>query len=109
MVAALARAFGDYDAVVAPSLPTVALPIDLPFSKAYPKFPGVVDLISPGNLAGVPALCVPNGFGERGLPTGLTFLGRPFEEAKLVAIRTQYQARTAFAAARPTLSAPAAP
>jgi len=101
MVAALAHAFGEFDAVVAPSLPTVALPIDLPFSKAYPKYPGVVDLISPGNLAGIPALCVPNGFGEHGLPTGLTFVGSAFEEAKLVAIGTEYQARTTFAIARP--------
>jgi len=105
IVAALAHAFGAYDAVVAPSLPTVALPIDLPFSKAYPKYPGVVDLISPGNLAGVPALCVPNGFGEHGLPTGLTFLGAAFDEAKLVAIGTEYQARTTFALARPNVVA----
>jgi len=45
----------------------------------------------------------PNGFGEDGLPTGLTFLGAAFDEAKLVAIRTEYQARTTFALARPNV------
>jgi len=46
-----------------------------------------------------------HGFGEHGLPTGLTFLGAAFDEAKLVAIGTEYQARTTFALARPNVGA----
>ncbi len=104
MVDALAEAFDGYDAIVAPTLPTVAYPIALPFDKAYPKYPGAVDLISSGNLTGVPAIGVPNGFGENGLPTGLSLLGRPFCEAKLTQIARGYQARTDFHTRRPTLA-----
>lgn len=104
MTAAFERAFGEYDAIVSPTISTVALPIGLPFDKAYPKYPGVVSLISPGNLTGVPAIGFPNGFGENGLPTGITLLGRPFCEAKLTQIAREYQARTDFHRNRPPQS-----
>lgn len=103
MVEAFAGAFDGYDAIAAPTLPTVAFPIALPFDKAYPKYPGAVDLISAGNLTGVPAVAVPNGFGENGLPTGLSLLGRPFCETKLTQIARGYQTRTDFHTRRPPL------
>lgn len=105
-VAALDRAFEGYDAIVSPTIPTVALPIDRPFDKAYPKYPGAVDLTVPGALAGYPALSVPNGFGPHGLPTGLAFLGRPFAEARLAALGRAYQARTTFHRQRPNVATP---
>ncbi len=58
-----------YDAIVSPTLSTVTFPVGVPFDKAYPKYPGGPSLISPGNLAGLPALALPNGFGPNGLPT----------------------------------------
>ncbi len=104
MLAAFEKAFAPYDAIATPTLPTVAYPIDLPFDKAYPKYPGVVDPISAGNLTGVPAIGFPNGFGENGLPTGMSLIGRPFCEAKLTFIAREYQARTDFQTRRPTLT-----
>ena len=100
---AFERAFAPFDAVVAPTLPTVAYPVDLSFDKAYTAYPGVVSLISAGNLTGVPAIGIPNGFGPNGLPTGLSFLGRPFGEAKLVQIARGFQSRTTFHTRRPVL------
>jgi len=105
MLAAFERAFNAYDAVATPTLPTVALSIDLPFDKAYPKYQGVIDAISPGNLTGIPAICFPNGFGENGLPTGFSLFGRPFCEAKLTRIAREYQARTDFQTRRPPVAA----
>ena len=105
MIDAFAKAFETYDAIAAPTLSTVAYPIAIPFDKAYPRYPGAVDLISSGNLTGVPAIALPNGFGEHGLPTGLSLLGRPFCEAKLVQIARGYQARTDFHTRRPPLPA----
>jgi aspartyl-tRNA(Asn)/glutamyl-tRNA(Gln) amidotransferase subunit A len=90
-----------YDALVFPTLPTVAYPIGVPFDKVYLDAPGAIDPITPGNLAGIPALSVPNGFGDFGLPTGLGFLGNAWAEAKLAAIAGEYQARTSFHRARP--------
>jgi Asp-tRNA(Asn)/Glu-tRNA(Gln) amidotransferase A subunit family amidase len=47
------------------------------------------------NLTGHPAICVPTGFDNRQrLPTSITFLGRLYEEGKLLAIAEAYQQLT---------------
>jgi len=79
MVRALADAFGAYDAVAGPTIGTVTYPIGKPFDKTYTQYSGTPDLISPGNLAGVPAIALPNGFGENGLPTSITLQGTAFQ------------------------------
>jgi len=103
MSEAFARSFGAYDAIVTPTLASVAYPVELPFARAYPKYPGTVSLIAPGNLTGVPAIGFPNGFGPHGLPTGISLLGRPWCEAKLTRIARQYQRRTDHHRKRPVL------
>ena len=103
MCAAFEHAFGGFDAIVSPTLSTVAYPIDLPFEKAYPKYPGTVSLIAPGNLTGWPAIGFPNGFGPNGLPTGASLLGKPFGEAAIASIVRGYQARTDFHGHRPPM------
>ncbi len=47
-----------------------------------------------GNLCGLPAVTVPNGFGDGGLPTGLEFMGRAYSEARIREVARAYQART---------------
>ncbi len=100
---ALVRAFEGYDAIVHPTLPTVAYPVGLPFDKAYPKYPGATGLGSPGNLAGLPAMSVPNGFGENQLPTGLAIMGRAWGEMQLTQIAKAFQVRTQFHLEHPKL------
>ena len=100
---ALERAFEPYDAIVHPTLPTVAYPVGLPFDKAYPKYPGETGLGSPGNLAGLPSISVPNGLGENHLPTGLAMMGRAWGEAQLTQIAKAYQSRTKFHLQHPAL------
>ncbi|MGE5346126.1 MAG: amidase [Acidithiobacillales bacterium] len=90
-----------YDALVAPSRETVAYPIGVDFDKAYPNVRGGPAVIPAGNLAGQPALSVPNGFGENGLPTGIQFTGRAFSDEILVAIGAEYQRRTDWHLKRP--------
>lgn len=107
MIADFESAFGAYDAIVSPTLPTVAYPIALPFKMAYLKYPGTASLIEAGNLTGWPAIGFPNGFGEQSLPTGISLLGQPFKEAKIAAIVRAYQNRTDFHERRPTLMASA--
>jgi aspartyl-tRNA(Asn)/glutamyl-tRNA(Gln) amidotransferase subunit A len=87
--------FESVDVLVAPTFSTVAPPIDKPFDKAYP---GTNDgeLITACNLAGIPAVSVPNGFGLHGLPTGLMFAGPAFSEASLVEIAAAYQSQTGY-------------
>lgn len=90
-----------FDAIVAPTLATVAPPIDRKFSDYQTGF-SAGSLSGAENAAGIPAITVPNGVGERGLPTGLKFVGRAFEENRLLAVATHYQRLTDWHLRRPT-------
>jgi Asp-tRNA(Asn)/Glu-tRNA(Gln) amidotransferase A subunit family amidase len=46
------------------------------------------------NLTGQPCFLVPHGFNEKGNPTSLTFVGRVFGEAELLAAARAYQEAT---------------
>jgi aspartyl-tRNA(Asn)/glutamyl-tRNA(Gln) amidotransferase subunit A len=92
-----------YDALVYPSQPTVAYPVGPRFSKTYTQWPGAVDPVTSANLAGIPAISVPNGFAEHGLPTGLGIISSAWREPQLVAIGNAYQARTPFHSRHPKL------
>lgn len=82
-----------YDAIVAPTLSTVAGPIDQPFA-AWSKGFSSTSIGGAGNVAGVPAVSIPNGFGADGLPTGLQLVGRAFEENRILTIAAELQRRT---------------
>ncbi|MEA2723395.1 MAG: aspartyl-tRNA(Asn)/glutamyl-tRNA(Gln) amidotransferase subunit [Gemmatimonadales bacterium] len=89
------------DAIVAPTLPTVAWPLDAAFDKVYPDFSGGSSIGGAANLSGVPGLFLMNGTGESGLPTSLQLTGRALGEESLVAIGIRYQERTGFHRMRP--------
>lgn len=93
--------YAKYDAVVAPSRATVAFPVDVDFDKAYPGLSGGPPLIQAGNVVGQPALSVPNGFGAKGLPTGLQFTGRAWGEGRLLRLARAYQEATDWHKKRP--------
>lgn len=82
-----------FDAIVAPGTRTVAGPIGESFSKSLRRAAGD-GLGAAGNIAGLPAVCVPNGFGERGLPTSIQFVGRAGAENVVLALANAYQQRT---------------
>jgi aspartyl-tRNA(Asn)/glutamyl-tRNA(Gln) amidotransferase subunit A len=99
--AALDRLLAQVDAVVAPTLPTVAWPIDAAFDKVYPDYSGGTNISGPANLCGVPGIFLMNGTGESGLPTSLQLTGRALGESTLLAIGHRYQQRTNFHQLRP--------
>jgi aspartyl-tRNA(Asn)/glutamyl-tRNA(Gln) amidotransferase subunit A len=99
--AALDRLLARVDAVAAPTLPTVAWPIDASFDKVYPDYSGGADIAGPANLCGVPGVFLMNGTGEGGLPTSLQLTGRALGEGSLLAIGHRYQQRTKFHRLRP--------
>jgi len=101
MKRALDALYAKFDALVSPTRATVAYPIGPDFDKVYPGISGGPAVIPAGNLAGQPALSVPNGFGEKGLPTAFQFTGRAFSDETLVALGTAYQARTGWHRKRP--------
>ncbi len=53
------------------------------------------------NLACYPAINVPNGFGDSGSPTNVTFFARPFGEMELLALAKAYQDAAGFHLKRP--------
>jgi aspartyl-tRNA(Asn)/glutamyl-tRNA(Gln) amidotransferase subunit A len=99
----LAELYGKYDALVAPALPTVSYPIAHNFNESYKEFGRGLPIIQAGNLAGQPALAVPNGFGPNNLPTGIQFTGKVWSEARLLAIAHAYQQATDWHTRRPKI------
>jgi len=104
MKRAVAALYEKFDAVVAPTRATVAYPADQNFENVYPGVGGGPPLIPAGNLCGLPALALPNGLGENGLPTSIAFMGAPFSEATLVQLGHAYQQRTDWHLKRPPVS-----
>ena len=49
-----------------------------------------------GNSPGLPAIAVPNGFSDKGLPTGVQFMGRAYDENVILAVARTYQSLTAW-------------
>ena len=49
-----------------------------------------------GNGLGLPAITVPNGFSDKGLPTGVQFMGRAYDESVILAVACAYQSLTTW-------------
>ena len=101
MKVAVAKLFERFDAVISPSRASVSYPADKNFEDVYPGVSGGPPLIPAGNLCGLPALSMPNGFGDNGLPTGIALMGPAFSEATLVALGNVYQAATDWHSRKP--------
>jgi len=101
------RAWGElfrkYDLLVAPSRATVAYPVSKTFDQAWPGI-GASSPIGASNLVGVPAISVPNGFGQEKLPTGIQFIGAAWSEPALVELADKYQQATDWHRRRPNLA-----
>jgi Asp-tRNA(Asn)/Glu-tRNA(Gln) amidotransferase A subunit family amidase len=54
-------------------------------------------------LACYPAIAIPNGFSQSGLPTSIQFFARPFGESELLAVVKAYQDRTGYHLKHPRL------
>jgi aspartyl-tRNA(Asn)/glutamyl-tRNA(Gln) amidotransferase subunit A len=99
-----ARVLETVDILVTPTSPTGAFALGEKLDDPLTMYLNDIFTV-PANLLGAPALAVPSGFDERGLPLSIQFLGRPFDEATLL------RAGHAFEAASPvpTLAPLAAP
>jgi Asp-tRNA(Asn)/Glu-tRNA(Gln) amidotransferase A subunit family amidase len=59
-----------------------------------PSWEGNSSLLT--NLSGHPCVVLPNGFSKDGTPTSITFIGRLFDEGRLIAFAKKYQDATDF-------------
>jgi aspartyl-tRNA(Asn)/glutamyl-tRNA(Gln) amidotransferase subunit A len=90
---ALDDLFAQYDAIVAPTTAVVASPLTMNFD-AYAGTLRRLTIGAAGNLAGLPAISLPNGFGERGLPTAFQVVGRVGGENTVLALGRAVQEMT---------------
>lgn len=97
---AWAEMFKKVDVLAAPSRATVSYPVDKTFDKAYPGI-NAASPIGAANLVGVPAVSVPNGFGQNGLPTGIQLVGPAWGERELLELADAYQSATDWHTRRP--------
>ena len=54
------------------------------------------------NLTGHPCVVVPNGWTAKGTPTSITFIGRLFDEGRLLSVAQKYQEATGFQLRHPS-------
>lgn len=98
--------FDGLDAVLAPTLPAVAAKVGQtsftwPDGEEESVINSYVRTSAPGNLTGLPALSVPCGFDDTGLPIGLQIIGKPFAEPTVLRIGAAYEAATDWSGRRP--------
>jgi amidase len=103
--------FADYDVLMTPVLATRPLPIgelhgcgeeplaDLHRSGRFAPYTALF------NVTGQPALSLPVGFGEDGLPTSVQLVGHPLGEETLLQVAAQFEAARPWADRRPLLNA----
>ncbi len=95
------QAFEQFDAIVAPTSPTVAFKIGEKTGDPLSMY--LSDLFTiPVNMAGLPAISLPCGFSE-GLPVGLQIIGKPFDEATILKVAYHYEQSTPYHRQRPDL------
>ena len=83
------RVFAEHDVIVAPTAPTVAFKQG-EITDPYQMYLNDIYTI-PANIAGLPAISVPGGFGDSGMPVGLQFVGQRLEETRLLGVANAYE------------------
>ena len=87
------EAFARCDLIVGPAAPSVAFPLGT--RNADPVQMYLEDLYTiPINLAGLPGLSIPCGFGAQGLPVGLQVVGNYWDESRMLAAAHAFQQAT---------------
>ena len=73
------RVFKDYDLIIGPTTTTTAYNLTDPMDDPSKSFMDDV-LVIPVNMAGLPGLSIPIGFGKDHMPIGLQIIGNSFDE-----------------------------
>jgi aspartyl-tRNA(Asn)/glutamyl-tRNA(Gln) amidotransferase subunit A len=94
------EAFKQCDLVVGPTSPTVAFKIGAKAADPVQMYLNDI-YTTPANLAGLPAMSIPCGFGNDKLPVGLHITGNYFAEARMLNVAHQYQKATDWHARHP--------
>ncbi len=101
-------AFKSVDVFVCPTLPFTATRVGETLVEITDGAPedmlaAIMQFTGVPSLTGLPALNVPCGFDDNGLPIGMQVIGRPFDEATLFRVGAAFQATTGFHTRVPVL------
>jgi len=84
------KAFNKYDFILSPTCPSVAYHIGEQIGDPIAMYLGDIYTVSV-NLTGAPAVALPCGVGEGGMPVGMQLIGPNFSDAKLLGAAIAYQ------------------
>ncbi|CAI8019830.1 Glutamyl-tRNA(Gln) amidotransferase subunit A [Geodia barretti] len=104
----LMAALDKYDIIILPTGPVAAPTIEASTGRPGGYYQGRLDLgrrryTSPAALAGLPALSIPSGFSDAGLPIGMQIIGRAFDEATLFRVGQAYETATEWHTQHPAV------
>jgi aspartyl-tRNA(Asn)/glutamyl-tRNA(Gln) amidotransferase subunit A len=99
-------ALNTVDVIVCPTLPFTATAlgeVSVVIDEGSPEdmLSAIMQFTGLPSLTGLPALSVPCGFDDAGLPIGMQIIGRPYAEATLLAVAAAFQRLTDFHLRRP--------
>ena len=94
------EAFAQVDAVAMPTTPSAAFRIGERIDDPLAMYLGDIFTVS-ANLTGLPAISLPCGFTDTGLPIGFQLIGRPFDEATLFGLADAYERQVSWVTERP--------
>jgi Asp-tRNA(Asn)/Glu-tRNA(Gln) amidotransferase A subunit family amidase len=101
--------FEEFDLLLTPMMQLTAFPVgiagpgEIDGVPVDPFFDDWCHLAYPANLTGQPAISLPNGFGDDGLPVGLQIMARRFDEVTLLAAAAAWERLAPWAASVPPL------
>lgn len=96
------KAFRETDLLLSPTAPTAAFKIGENIEDPLKMYLSDIFTI-PANLAGIPAMSVPCGFTKAGLPIGLQFMARPFDEETVFRAAYAFEQETEVYKQKPRL------
>ena len=99
------RAFERFDVLVSPTSPTTAFRLGEKTDDPVAMYLSDVFTI-PANLAGVPAISVPCGTDQQGLPIGLQLTGKVLDEANVLRVAQAFEQDLGWAATPSLLVSP---
>jgi len=87
------KAFEKVSVIIAPTSPSLALPVGA--TKGKSMFGEIADvLVEPPSIAGLPGINIPVGFSKSNLPIGMQIIGPQFAEEKVLQVAHGYETGT---------------
>lgn len=96
------QAFESCDALITPTSPI--LPFKIGEKASDPLAMYMADILTtPINLAGIPALSIPAGFSQNGLPIGMQIMAKQFDEGRLFHVGHAFERATQWHLKKPKI------